>query len=593
MIEILTPAPLADPSPLRKATFQMAAIFFGAWLVGLIMDRFTPNILFVAESSLFLWTSVAALIHHLFSRLEAWDTQEVDSTATRSILGKPSILNKALAPSFARRWQWIIVTIGASMIISLITGLHSWKPVSTQDRILLQFEIVAFLGIGIFIHFLVHYISNLQARLKLHRLDTLLILTRLAFWASMAGAAIIFISLSLGHNLDVWLGWSLFSFVVLLAVEPLLRWGFSLYQPRNLRSIPGPATDSLLLDLLFGNGHNLKGSIYYLEEVIGQRLKDVWIFKFFRQTGLMILCGVLVLGWLSTALTMVPPASHGVLIHLGRFESRPLAPGLHLTLPWPFDYVVLVDTEQIHQISLGFDNDLKGPVLWNEPHVEGEKNLLTGDGEALLTINVPILYKINDAVAYLASISDPKSALQDLAERCLLHVIGSRDSFGIMISDRAKLASQLQSKLQKELDSLKLGLHVIFVGLQDVHPPIEVSPAFQEVVSAEEEQEAMIDQAQTHRASTLPEAQSQAFILKSQADSDADSKISKATGSANRFIRLAKVDHMYSDLFRTQLRFYALENSLSAPNKIVVSAPIQRIQQFYLDLRNTSEIPPP
>lgn len=571
----------------------MGVLFFGTWLASLIMARFTPNILFVAESGLFLWTFVAAFIHYLFLRLEAWDTQKVDGTATHSTLGKPSILNKALAPSFARRWQWMVVMIGASMIISSITGLRSWKPISAQDRTLLRFEIVAFLGAGIFIHFLVHYVSNLQARLRLHRLDTFLILTRLAFWASMAGAAIIFISLSLGRNLDVWLGWPLFSLVILLTVEPLLRWGFSLYQPRNLRSIPGPATDSLLLDLLFGHGYNLKESICYLEEVIGLRLKDVWIVKFFRQTGLMILCGVLVLGWFSTTLTMVPPASHGVLVHLGRFESQPLSPGLHLTLPWPLDYVVLVDTEQVHQISLGFDNDLKRPVLWNEPHVEGEKNLLTGDGEALLTINVPILYQINNPVAYLASISDPKSALQDLAERCLLHVIGSRDSFGIMISDRAKIADQLQSKLQKEVDSLGLGIHVIFVGLQDVHPPIEVSSAFQEVISAEEEKEAMIDQAQANRASTLPEARSQAFMLKSQADSDADSKINEAAGSANRFIQLAKVDHMYSDLFRTQLRFYALENSLSTPNKIVVSTPIQRIQQFYLDLRNISEIPPP
>ena len=45
----------------------------------------------------------------------------------------------------------------------------------------------------------------------------------------------------------------------------------------------------------------------------------------------------------------------------------------------------------------------------------------------------------------------------------------------------------------------------MFVGLKDVHPPVDVAAAFQEVVSAQEEKDQTIDLARASRARILPD----------------------------------------------------------------------------------------
>jgi regulator of protease activity HflC (stomatin/prohibitin superfamily) len=135
-------------------------------------------------------------------------------------------------------------------------------------------------------------------------------------------------------------------------------------------------------------------------------------------------------------------------------------------------------------------------VLWNEPHVAGEKNLLVGNGEALLTIIVPILYRVKDPVAWALTAADPEQAIADLAERKILRTMGAQESFNLMLQDRAANAAAIAKGLQQELDNLNLGVELIFVGLQDIHPPVSVAFSYQDVVSAQEFREMLIDKAQ-------------------------------------------------------------------------------------------------
>ena len=129
---------------------------------------------------------------------------------------------------------------------------------------------------------------------------------------------------------------------------------------------------------------------------------------------------------------------------------------MHLTWPWPIEQLEIVETEAVRQISLGFDKDLSGPILWTEPHFEGEKNLLVGDGESLLTIDVPIFYRIADPVRFLETTTDAEKALLVLAERKLIQIAGSRSSFQIMTEQRAEIARKLRDALQSEVQDFGL-----------------------------------------------------------------------------------------------------------------------------------------
>lgn len=205
---------------------------------------------------------------------------------------------------------------------------------------------------------------------------------------------------------------------------------------------------------------------------------------------------------------------------------------------------------------------------------------------------MPILYRISDPVAYLKTARDVDGALSDLAERKLMLAVGSRDSFNIMTEGREEIARALKSSLQAEIDRLRLGLEIVYVGLRDIHPPVEVAPAYQDVVSAQEEEDAMIDLAKAYRAGALPEATAGASRLKVLAQATYSERVSQASGEAARFSAIVSADEE-SPLFRTRLRLDAIEGSLGKSVKTIVAIPAAVPKQFYIDLRNTSDLPPP
>lgn len=301
----------------------------------------------------------------------------------------------------------------------------------------------------------------------------------------------------------------------------------------------------------------------------------------------------LFLGWLSTCLTSVPLGSHGVLVSFGRYETPVLESGLHFSLPWPVGEIVIVETERLREISLGYDRDMGGPILWTKPHHTGDKNLLVDNGESLLTIDVPILYRVTDAVSFLKSTSDASAALKSLATRKLTHAVRSHESFQIMTVDREQIAAELKKALQEEIDRMGLGLEIVFVGLKDAHPPIDVTPAYEQVVSAQEAKEASIYQARAYESSVLPAANAEAYRHVIEADAAKTERIDDAIGKASRFSALVTAEQENPALFRTRLKYEALDETLVAPTKIIVDNSNRNSMAIDLDLRSTGSAAAP
>jgi membrane protease subunit HflK len=464
---------------------------------------------------------------------------------------------------------------------------------SRDATVPLRVATVTFLATACAFYFFGNFARAVADRVGSDALSPILTLTRIASLASFAAAGLIFLFLSTTRDYSAWLGWLLIGFTAFLITEALIRFAVRFYQPKSLRKPPGPAGNSLVLDALVGRGHGLGSAVKGFEDLLGAKLSEMWIVRYLRQTIEIIIIGTIVLGWLSTCFTSVPAGSRAVRMFFGRYQPVPLSPGLHVTWPWPIEQLEIVETETIRQISIGFDKDLSGPVLWTEPHFEGEKNLLVGDGESLLTIDVPIFYRISDPVRYLETTTDAEQALLALANRKLIQVAGSRDSFQIMTEQRAEIARQLRESLQHEVDQLGLGLQIVFVGLKDVHPPVDVAPAYQAVVSAQEEKDRMIDLARASRAKLLPEAQAEANRIRVEQEAAYQKRVAAAKGEAARFSAIVQADRENSAVFRFRLKLDAIEQVLGKPNKTILAVPAQSKQELYLDLRDTYNLPPP
>jgi membrane protease subunit HflK len=591
----------SDFAHLRRALLWLLILFAVATATSLVINVPTP--LFAGMQCYLSWCTIAALIQYFFLRIRgsASNGPDSDLNITPPRRDKPNAArgrdhataSNSTLLAFASTGQWVIFFVGVTGTALFLRTTVGTAGLLLEATVPLRVATVIFLATACAFYFFGNFARAVSDRIGSDALSPILTLTRIASLASFAAAGLIFLFLSTTRDYSAWLGWFLIGVTAFLITEALIRFAVRFYQPKSLRKRPGPAGSSLVLDALFGHGHGLGSAVKGFEDLLGVKLHEVWIVRYLRQTVELIIVGTILLGWLSTCFTSVPAGSRAVRMFLGRYQPVPLSPGLHLTWPWPIEQLEIVETETIRQVSLGFDKDLSGPVLWNEPHFEGEKNLLVGDGESLLTIDVPIFYRISDPVRYLETTADAEQALVALADRKLIQVAGSRDSFQIMTEQRAQIARQLRESLQQEVDQLGLGLQIVFVGLKDVHPPVDVAPAYQAVVSAQEEKDRTIDLARASRAKVLPEAQAQANRIRVEEEAAYKQRVAAAQGEAARFSAIVQADHENSAVFRFRLKLDVLEQVLGKPNKTILAIPAQTKQELYLDLRDTNNLPPP
>jgi regulator of protease activity HflC (stomatin/prohibitin superfamily) len=579
---------------LQRATLWCAGLFGFTAVVAVALAAKVPNPLFAGIGVFLGWCLLASVTQYLFLRFDLSARRKAETPDATTPPGVPDslFLKFPWLLSFAGFWQWcLLATAWLAVVYFFHPIIARHDPLSAAAPMLVRSATVIYLAFGCVIFFFANFLQAMQARIKTNLLNPILILARIAGGFCFAASGLSFLFLSFARDYSAWLGWPLLFVAMLLAAEPIFRLSYRFYQPRELRLPPRPVGNSLLLDTLFGQGHDLRAAVLSFEKLSGMKLSEMWMIRFFRETIGVIILGALLLGWLSTCFTAIPAGSRGVKMLLGRYDQTPLQPGLHVTLPWPLEQIEIVETERVRSFSLGFDKDTGYPELWNETHFEGEKNLLAGNGETLLSINVPILYRVKDPVAYLQASTDPEQALVDLAQQKLLVTMESRDSFSIMLEDRSSIASTLSSGLQKEFDQLNFGVELVFVGLQDVHPPVTVAPAYQNVVSAQEEKETLIDKAQAARAVALTDAKAKAATLTIQATANATAQVATAQGATTYYFSLAAEDK--TDLLRARLRFDALQDALAKPSKIIIGIPSSTAKQFYLDLRNPGGSPPP
>jgi HflK protein len=605
-----TAAEPAAPTPLTKETIQrcartlwwlfftaLAGTLFGLWVVTAV---WVPA--FSAVEMLLFWCGIALLAQNralAAKKKEILDAEYNAALRKSQAEGGPG-QSDPLVPTTRREdwyrtfWQWWIYGIGT--VLLLITSLPEFSangPLSATDPGLLRVAIVGFVAIGCLLYFFTNYAATVQQRLGVQLLTSSLALARVTFVGCLLAAIAAFLFQVAHFDANVWVGWLLYALVAILIVEPLLGVALRFYQPKALRTPPRVIGSSILLDLLFGRRASLREGVSSLEDLLGIKVGEVWIFRYVRESFEAILVGSAILGWLSTCLTAVPTGSQGVKVMLGRYEKTPLSAGLHVTWPWPIERIEIVDSARVRDFSLGYDKDLSGPILWDESHFSGEKNLLIGDGETMLSINVPVFYRVSDPVQFLRTATDVDLALRSLAERKLMEIAHVYDAFQIMTDDRALIARKLKDDLQAQVNQLGLGLTILYVGMKDVHPPVDVAPAYQNVVSAEEQKQRMIDEANAYTARTLPAAQGQADRLLQDAQAQSVTRVDQSKGESDRFLLVRNAAQEAPDLFRFRVKMDADEQSLATPVKIILATPSQRATDYYLDLRNTGEIPPP
>jgi len=144
------------------------------------------------------------------------------------------------------------------------------------------------------------------------------------------------------------------------------------------------------------------------------------------------------------------------------------------------------------------------------------------------------------------------------------------------------------ASLQALLDSYGTGIAVGNVQLQDVKPPREVISAFDDVNSARQDKEKLINQADQYALDILPRARGRAQEIGNQAEAYKQERIKRAEGDVARFIAVLKKYELGEEVTRTRMYIETMEEILPEMNKIILSQGADGVLQL-LDLKSLLE----
>lgn len=473
--------------------------------------------------------------------------------------------------------------LGLGIAVSVIaTG--SWVWTLTQnlpDGVILTAHPIGALLIGAALAFL-----NIHTALK--KRDAIGIqpcLARLAVFLHFITAGVLLSAQYLGGSWQRWLALAYAVLNALLVLDCLLRLVGRLYTPkRHWQNLAEPGAFFFYRWL----GPEWQACLPVAaarDESFDLKLAEMWMWPTVRSALPALLSTIALLVWLLTSVHELPAGHAGVRHHLGTWESRPLAPGLHFSLPWPLGSIQAVDTTRLREIVLGFRTDPGQPILWEKAHYEGEQHSLVGSGDDFLSISVPVFYRIGDAALHLRSSSDAEALLRSLAQRVLLNLTLRLPARDIMTTSREALRQQLHTDLQAALDERQSGLMLAEVYLRDIHPPVSVAPNFQEVISALEEKEALLHEGEAYRRDILTRTEGDAKAILITAGSSASNRLMQTEGQAHRFTAMQKSWALGKDLYQWREGFRALDETLSGAKKAIFDESMRGDMPTHVDLR--------
>lgn len=289
--------------------------------------------------------------------------------------------------------------------------------------------------------------------------------------------------------------------------------------------------------------------------------------------------------YLASGVYIVDPDEQGVVLRFGQVV-RETGPGPHYHLPWPIETVLRPSVTQIRKEEFGFRTVAPGPPA-RFRDVDDEALMLTGD-ENIVKLDFIVQYRVKpDATGttdYLFNVRDGEQAVRASAEAAMREVMGRTPIESALTDGKEKIQQDTRELLQGILDRYVAGIEVITVQLQDVGPPDQVSDAFKDVISAQQDKERAINEARGYANDVVPKARGQAAQLLNEAEGYREAKVREATGAAQRFVALQSAYGESKDLTRRRLYIETMEEILPKADKFVVGDPTAERMVPYLPL---------
>jgi len=276
--------------------------------------------------------------------------------------------------------------------------------------------------------------------------------------------------------------------------------------------------------------------------------------------------------WLLSGIYIVRPGEQGVVRRFGKVV-RVTEPGPHYRLPSPIEKVDKPKIQQVRRIEIGVETISQSQPARYRFHPE-ESLMLTGD-EQIIDAQIIVQYKIKDPADFLFNVrglEGPQGTIKDAAEVALRQVVGQRPIDDVLIKEKLQVEIDILTLLQDIVDGYESGVRIIEVKLQTVQPPKEVASAFSDVVSAKEDREKLIQEAEGYKEDLIPKARGEARSMVLAAEAYKQEKITRAQGDVEKFLAVFAEYEKAKEITRKRLYLETMEVVLPGIRKFIIDS---------------------
>jgi len=537
-------------------------------------------------------------------RVEALEMQELDRTRGNESLFAGAAEDAYPARNARRQFEkWVVpgfsllVLLGQALGLWWIYGeLGEWTAPAPAGALMS----IMFSGLFMIVLFMMGKYSAGLARMDGQEL--LRPVANYMLLGSVVSTAVVIAQAASYFGTPAWdkgITWAVLTVLAVSALENLGALVLEIYRPRIDDKKARLLYDSRLIGLLGQPGGLISTASHALDYQFGFKVSETWFYKYLEQKLALIIAVQVVVLFLSSSFVVIQPNERAFRERFGKSNAY-LEPGFSFKLPWPIDKVYRFKTSEIQRFVLGVldQNEEAKPntgapedvevLLWTTQHNHGSSkdpeqnyNMIVASSDVLmddaasdtvplnlLTVSIPVQYRISNLTNWVYETDNAGAMLQKLSMREVTRYLIGVDINELMGPGRTTAQEDLKKAIQQQADVNKLGAEIVFVGLQDIHPPVGKN---EQVNVARLHSETNRLGALQYKAGKVPMARGFAAELVANARIESTNKVALAKAEAERFHHQMSAFNAAPSVYTTRSKLETFVNATRGARKYILS----------------------
>ncbi len=279
--------------------------------------------------------------------------------------------------------------------------------------------------------------------------------------------------------------------------------------------------------------------------------------------GLGLIGVVSLLLWLGSGFFIVQEGHQAVVTTFGKYSHTSDA-GFQWRFPFPVQSHETVAVTQLQSVDVGRNSVVQATGL-------RDSSMLTQD-ENIVDIRFTVQYRRADARAYLFENNRPDEAVVQAAESAVREIVGRSRVDLVLYEQRDAIAVELAKSIQAQLNTLKTGIVVANVNMQNVQVPDSVQAAFNDAVKAGADRDRFKNEGQAYASDVIPKARGTASRLKEESEGYRSRIIAQAEGDSQRFRSVLTEYQKAPAVTRDRLYIETMQQVYSNVSKVMVDS---------------------